>query len=120
MTLNAYHAARARAETPRAAELRLLGQITGEMMEAEENGLSGPGLMPALHRNREMWSAFSADCGTTGNGLPPALRAQLISLALWVDRFTSEVVAGRARIGELIDLNRTIMEGLRGPALAAA
>jgi len=120
MTLTAYQAARSRAETPRATEYRLLSEITGEMMEAERRGLRGAMLMRSLHRNREMWSAFATDCGATGNGLPGELRAQIISLGLWVERFTSDVAAGREPIGELIALNRTIMEGLRGERLAAA
>jgi len=119
MTLTAYQNARSRAETPRAAEFRLMSQITGEMMDAETAGLKGAMLMQPLHRNREMWSAFATDCGATGNGLPNELRAQIISLGLWVERFTSDVVAGREPIGELIALNRTIMEGLRGQRLAA-
>ena len=120
MTLTAYQAARSRAQTPRAAEYRLMSQITGEMMEADRAGLQGAALMPMLHRNREMWSAFTTDCGASGNGLPDALRAQIISLGLWVERFTSDVIAGREPIGELISLNRTIMEGLHGERLAAA
>ncbi|OAN57268.1 flagellar biosynthesis regulator FlaF [Sphingomonas sp. TDK1] len=112
MTINAYQAARSRAETPRSAELRLMREITGEMMNAHEAGLKGALLMPSLYRNREMWSVFSTDCGTPGNGLPNELRAQIISLSLWVDRFTSHVVAGRESILELIEVNRTVMEGL--------
>ncbi|WP_029728721.1 flagellar biosynthesis regulator FlaF [Sphingomonas sp. UNC305MFCol5.2] len=119
MTLTAYQTARSRAETPRSAEFRLMSEITGEMMDAETAGLKGAMLMQSLHRNREMWSAFATDCGATGNGLPRELRAQIISLGLWVERFTSDVVAGREPIGELISLNRTIMEGLRGQRLAA-
>ncbi len=113
MTLSAYQAARARAETPRSAELRLLGEITGQMMDAEERGLKGALLMPPLHRNREVWNAFHNDCNDPNNGLPRELRAQIVSIALWVDRFTSDVIAGRERIRELIDVNRAIMEGLR-------
>lgn len=119
MSLNAYQMARSRAETPRAAEHRLLSEITGEMMIARDQGLRGAALMPTLHRNREMWSAFATDCGGPGNGLPIELRAQIISLALWVERLTSQVVSGRGPIEELIGLNRTIMEGLRGQRLAA-
>lgn len=113
MTISAYQAARARAETPRSAELRLLGEITGEMMDAEERGLKGALLMPSLHRNRQVWHAFHTDCIDPNNGLPRELRAQIASLALWVDRFTSDVIAGRERIRELIEVNRTVMEGLR-------
>ncbi|PVX30444.1 flagellar biosynthesis regulator FlaF [Sphingomonas pokkalii] len=120
MTINAYQAARSRAETPRAAELRLMREITGEMMAAHEAGLKGALLMPALYRNREMWSVFITDCGTRGNKLPDELRAKIISLGLWVDRFTSDVVAGREPILALIDVNRSIMEGLTGQERAVA
>ena len=119
MPLSAYQTARSRAETPRSTEHRLLSEITGEMMTAQAGGASGAALMPALHRNREMWTAFATDCGAQGNGLPPELRAQIISLGLWVDRFTSDVIAGRETPVELIALNRTIMEGLDGQRLAA-
>lgn len=119
MTLTAYQAARSRAETPRSAEFRLMNEITGEMLAAQDAGLKGAMLMPALYRNRQMWSAFVSDCSVTGNGLPGPLRAQIISLGLWVDRFTSDVIAGRDTIGELIALNRTIMDGLRAERLAA-
>ncbi|MBB4840102.1 MULTISPECIES: flagellar biosynthesis regulator FlaF [Sphingomonas] len=120
MTLSAYQAARARAETPRSAELRLLGEITGEMMDAEERGAKGALLMPSLHRNREMWHAFTTDCNDPNNGLPRDLRAQIVSLGLWVDRYTSDVIAGRERIRELIEVNRMIIEGLRVPQRVAA
>ena len=119
MTLSAYQAARSRAETPRSAEFRLMSEITGEMIAAQDAGMKGAMLMPALYRNRQMWSAFVTDCGATGNGLPVPLRAQIISLGLWVDRFTSDVIAGREPVSELIEINRTIMEGLRGQRLAA-
>jgi flagellar protein FlaF len=119
MPLSAYQTARSRVESPRSAEHRLLGEITGEMMTAQAVGATGALLMPALHRNREMWTAFATDCGAQGNGLPAALRAQIISLGLWVDRFTSDVIAGREAIGDLISLNRTIMDGLRSERLAA-
>ena len=117
--LNAYRRAISRAESPRDTEHRLLGQITGEMIAARDAKLSGAALATPLHRNREMWSAFATDCGAQGNGLPPILRAQIISLALWVDRYTSDVAVGRDSIAALIDLNRNIMDGLRGEALAA-
>lgn len=119
MTLNAYQAAISRAETPRDAEYRLIREITGEMIDAERTGLSGVALIEPLHRNREMWNAFATDCGATGNGLPDALRAQIISIALWVERHTSAVMAGREKIADLISVNRTIMEGLGSARLAA-
>ena len=48
------------------------------------------------------------------------LRAQIISLGLWVSRHASEVARGDADIDALIDVNRSIMEGLAMPGLAGA
>ena len=119
MSLHAYQRARTMIDDPRATEHRLMSQVTGEMMSARDAGLSGPALMPVLHRNREVWGAFSSACGATGNLLPDALRASIISIGLWVDRFTSDVVSGRDSIDELISVNRAIIEGLTGGAAAA-
>jgi flagellar protein FlaF len=115
LSLAAYQRIAHIAETPRRTEQRLFADITGALGTAWESGRRGSALMPELHRNRELWSALSADCGTPGNGLPEGLRASIISLALWVDRFTSEVVAGRETIEPLVDVNRAVMEGLGAP-----
>ena len=120
MSLASYHRVRSSTETPRHTEYRLIGEITAEMMEAWDSGARGAALMPALHRNREMWSVFGMVCGTAGNALPPELRGQIISLGLWVDRFTSDVVAGREPIESLLAVNRTMLEGLAPQAQVAA
>ena len=112
MSLAAYQRTRAIAETPREAEYRLMSQITGEMIQARDKGLSGGALMPTLWRNREVWNAFSTACGAPGNQLPDTLRASIISIALWVDRHTSEVVTGKDTIDDMITVNRSIIEGL--------
>ena len=118
MSLNAYRRVRTIVETPRQAERRLMLEITGEMIQAREAGLVKGALMPALHRNREVWRTFSAVCGTVGNTLPDELRASIISLALWVDQFTSDVVTGRESIDDLISINRDIIDGLSGTGVS--
>jgi flagellar biosynthesis activator protein FlaF len=55
-----------------------------------------------------------------GNALPVPLRAQLISLAEFVRQHSMRVLAGRASIAPLIDINTAIMKGLRGTAEAEA
>ena len=120
MSINAYRRVRGIGETPRSQEFRLMSEITGEMISARDRGLSGVALLPALHRNREAWTTFSAMCAAPGNKLPAGLRAGIISLALWVERFTSEVVTGRDSIDELITVNRSIIDGLARENLQAA
>jgi len=114
MSVNAYQRARTMVESPRGTEYRLMSQITGDMMTARDTGLSGAALVPVLHRNREVWGAFTSACATTGNQLPDALRASIVSIGLWVDRFTSDVVTGRDSIDELITVNCSIIDGLKG------
>jgi flagellar protein FlaF len=112
MSLNAYQQARTYADTPRSIEYRLISEITSGMVKARDAGLAGAALMPALHRNRELWTTFSALCAHDGNQLAAETRASLISLALWVERHTSDVIKGGEAVDDLISVNRSIMEGL--------
>jgi flagellar biosynthesis activator protein FlaF len=112
MSLDAYRRTQSMSATPRATEYRLMSQVTGELMQARDAGLQGAALMQALHHNREVWGTFAVLCGSPGNKLPSMLRANIISLALWVERYTSDVVRQRDSIDALINVNRTIMEGL--------
>jgi flagellar protein FlaF len=74
-----------------------------------------------LDWNRRVWSALSDDCSDPGNGLPPSLRASIISLSIWVARHTSAVIRRQEPIEPLIEINRTIMQGLAPtPATASA
>lgn len=112
MSLAAYQRVQQLAEVPRRTEQRLFAEITHALQDAWNEGRRGPALMPELHRNRELWSTLSNVCGAPGNALPDGLRASIISLGLWVDRFTSDVVAGREPLEPLLEVNRAVMEGL--------
>jgi flagellar protein FlaF len=60
-----------------------------------------------------MWSTLAIDCMGTANQLPKELRAQIVSLSIWVTKYSSEVMQKGAALDPLIDVNRTIMQGLR-------
>ncbi|MCA3256386.1 MAG: flagellar biosynthesis regulator FlaF [Alphaproteobacteria bacterium] len=120
MSLAAYRHTQRTAESPRQVEHRVFSQVTAALVDADSRGLSGPQLVTALHRNRELWSALADDCRSPGNRLPDSLRAGIISLALWVDRHSSAVARGEAQVTDLVEINRTVMEGLRPAAAAAA
>lgn len=120
MSVNAYVRAQKVAATPRSTEYRLMSEITGEMIAARDAGLSGVKLAPALHRNRQAWSLFRTLCSSPENGLPAELRAGIISLGLWVDKYTSLVITGREAIDELITVNRAVIDGLANENGAAA
>lgn len=112
MLLDAYRRTQSMSATPRATEYLLMSQVTGELIQAKEKELKGAALMRPLHHNREVWSTLAVLCGSPGNKLPTDLRASIISLALWVERYTSDVVCRRDSIDALISVNCALMEGL--------
>jgi flagellar protein FlaF len=120
MSLQAYQQAAQRAESPRDTEYRLFGEVTRALMEASEaDPLDFATRIKALDWNRRLWSALASDCSVDGNGLPPQLRASIISLSLWVARHSSAVMRREETFEPLIDVNRMIMQGLRPTAEAA-
>ncbi len=121
MSLKAYQTAATRAENPRETEYRLFGQVTRALLEAEKMDRSMiRERMDALDWNRRMWSVLGADCSVDGNGLPDMVRANIISLSIWVNKHTSLVMRNQEEIGPLIEINRIIMQGLAPNAGAAA
>lgn len=112
MSINAYARIQRNVEAPRATEYRLFAQVTAALDDARARALKGSALMDALDWNRRMWLTLAHDCAQEGNQLAPALRGQLVSLALFVNRQSSAIMRGQADITDLIDINRTVMEGL--------
>ena len=107
MSLQAYQQAAARAESPRDVEYRLFGQVTRALMTASEaKALEIGARMDALDWNRRLWSVLAADCASNGNQLPEPLRANIISLSLWVNRHTSAIMRNEAEFGPLIDVKQ--------------
>jgi flagellar biosynthesis activator protein FlaF len=112
MSLDAYRRTLRVAESPRETEYRLFAQVTASLMRARDGQATGVQLIEALDWNRRLWSTLSTDCSLPGNTLPDQLRAQIISLGLWVSRYSSDVARGAADLDALIDVNKAIMEGL--------
>jgi flagellar biosynthesis activator protein FlaF len=125
MGLEAYRRVQRTAESPRQSEYRLFAQVTSALIKARDEKLTHVPLIDALDWNRRLWSTLSTDCAAPGNSLPNELRAQIVSLGLWVGRYSSQVATQGASIDPLIDVNKSIMDGLAmrpdaGPSTAAA
>ncbi len=113
MSLKAYQTTAQRTENPRLTEYRLFGQVTRALLEVEKlERTKFRERMEALDWNRRMWSVLAADCSVDGNGLPEMVRANIISLSIWVNKHTSLVMRNQEEIGPLIEINRIIMQGL--------
>ena len=116
MTLKAYQQAQRITENPRETEYRLFGQVTGALISAQKDGLSGGPLAETVDWNRKMWRMLAADCLDERNQLPQEVRANIISLSLWVSKYSKEVTRKGASLDPLIEVNRNIMQGLQGAA----
>jgi flagellar biosynthesis activator protein FlaF len=115
MSLQAYQKASARAENPREMEYRLFGQVTRALMAAAEVDVSDTATrIDALDWNRRLWSVLATDCADSANSLPVELRAQIISLSIWVNKHSSAVMRREEDFAPLIDVNRIMMQGLAG------
>ena len=119
MSLQAYNNTRRVTESPRDTEYRLFADITRQLMAVRDKPRHDPAVIEAIYRNRRLWSTLMSDCSREGNQLPERTRASIISLALWVDRHSSAIMRSGESLQELIDVNRTIMEGLAQRTAAA-
>ena len=116
---NAYAQTQNVTEDPRHTEYRLLAQVTGALIKARDGKGRLQEKIEALLWNQRVWEVFMADLMDAGNALPQALKAQLVSLAIWVVKETNAVLDDSGDIDALIAVNRNIMDGLR-PAVAIA
>ena len=112
MSIKAYQRAATQAESPRDLEYRAFGHVTAGLVRIKDDKPAITAIAEALDANRRLWNLLAADCAVPENQLPLALRGQIISLAMWVARYSGEVVRDGADVEPLIDINRTMMEGL--------
>jgi len=123
MSLRAYQQAATRAEAPKDTEYRLFGQVTRALIAASEAPIIDLATrIDAIDWNRRLWSTLALDCAEPGNGLPPQVRANIISLSLFVGRHSSEVMRGEDDFETLIEINKIMMQALghKGDPLVAA
>jgi len=112
MSIQAYQRAATQADSPRELEYRAFGLVTAGLVRVKEEKPPIGAVAEAIDANRRLWNMLSADCSSPGNKLPITLRGQIISLAIWVARYSSDVLRTGADLDPLIEVNRTIMEGL--------
>jgi flagellar biosynthesis activator protein FlaF len=113
MSLKAYKATQTATEDPRVTEYRLFGQVTGALLSAKQSNASGAPLVEAVDWNRRLWRTLAADCMDDRNKLTQDVRAKIISLSLWVAKYSRNVTRNKAPLDPLIEINRNIMQGLQ-------
>ena len=113
MSLQAYQQASQRSEDPRATEYRLFAQVTRALMAAKSLPKEEvKERAAAVDWNRRVWSNMALDCASKDNKLPESLRAAIISLSIFVSKHGSLALRNPEAIDDLVDINRTVMQGL--------
>lgn len=83
------------------------------MLRQSESRCTTPQAVQAVHLNNELWTLLAGDLAQPGNALPDETRAGLLSLAGFCLRHGQAALGGTATTDALIDINLTVMKGLR-------
>ena len=125
--MNAYQMARTaygsshEVRTDRGLEYDTFARITSALKAAASAGKQNfAAFAKALDDNRRLWTILASDVAGSGNGLPEALRARIFYLAEFTLLQTRRVLRGEASVEVLVEINTTVMRGLRGQAQGAA
>jgi flagellar protein FlaF len=98
--------------TPRGVEYEAFARITRQLKSAASAG-SVRQLAPALHDNRRLWTILASDVADPDNPLPSELRARIFYLAEFTQQHSREVLRGKASADALVEINLSVMRGLR-------
>lgn len=126
MAISAYKRTITETESPRQIERRIMTRINSNLCrdqlafddatKQERLAILATSLRESLSENMRLWSALKIDLISPSNQMPADLRSSLISMAMFVERHTAEVLSGRALLRPLIDINQSIIGGLSGHA----
>lgn len=112
-TLNGYLDATRSTGNPRDVEYQLFSIVTGKLNRASHADAPFAELVAALDENARLWREIALDVAAAENGLPQSLRAQLFYLYEFTAAHTQKVLRNQADASALIDVNTSIMRGLR-------
>jgi flagellar protein FlaF len=95
-------------------ERQLLSRSIDLLVTAKNKGAQSIETVQAIHYMNRVWTSFVEDLGSDDNELPHELRANLISIGLWLLREGEEVRQGRSDNFEgLIEVSQIIRDGIQ-------
>lgn len=95
-------------------ERQLLTRSIDLLATARQKGGGSRESIEAIHFLNRVWTSFIEDLGNPENELPIELRANLISIGLWLLREAEEVRQGRSENFEgLIEVSQIIRDGIQ-------
>jgi len=93
-------------------EYDAIAQITRQIKHAMAENNYGK-LVEALHQNRQLWTLFLGAVADEDNLLPTDIRANIFYLAQFTNIHTSNVLKGTATPDALLEVNMSVMRGLK-------
>lgn len=100
---------------PRSTEARALIEAARRLSDARQMIEHDPeAYRTALRLNWRLWTIIQCDVASPENPLPSDLKANIISLSIFVDKQTLSALGdpAAAKLNSLIDINRNIAAGL--------
>ena len=95
-------------------ERQLLDRSIQLLTVAQAKGVRSIETVEAIHFVNRIWTTFIDDLGKDDNELPKELRANLISIGLWLLREADAVRRGDSEnFSGLIDISQIIRDGIR-------
>src|SRR5690606_12865758 len=95
-------------------ERQLLSRSIDLLVAARDKGPRSMESVQAIHFLNRVWTSFVEDLGSDENELPQELRANLISIGLWLLREAEEIRQGRSDNFEgLIEVSQIIRDGIQ-------
>jgi flagellar protein FlaF len=95
-------------------ERQLLTRSIDLLTEAREKGVRSVQALEAIHFMNRVWTSFMQDLGSSENELPKELRANLISIGLWLLREGEAIRQGNsANFEGLIEVSQIIRDGIQ-------
>ncbi len=101
-------------EDSRGRERSAMEHVIERLRLVKDSGLETPEAISAMHEMRRLWSFFIEDLAAKENDLPEALRADLISVGLFVMKELDRIRNRESDdLDSIIEINTIIRDGLK-------
>lgn len=99
---------------PANSEAWALIEAARRMAESVNHELAPAAMRDAIRLNWRLWTIFQADLSLEESKVPDDIRGNMLSLCLFIDRFTVEALMNpeKRHIDTLVNINRNIASGL--------
>ena len=95
-------------------ERQLLTRSIDLLITAANAGRDSRQAVDALHFTNRVWTTLLEDLSSSDNALPKELRANLISIGMWLLRETEDIRQGRSdNFDGLIEVSQIIRDGIQ-------